>query len=83
MKKGICRHLKRIYIDGDNTDCRCMKQGCKAETKKLEAQFKLEVAQGKGNLTQRITSYTGRYYAQVGPLLKKAKEYQNAIELLG
>lgn len=55
----------------------------KAETRKLEAQFKLEVAQGKGNLTQRITSYTGRYYAQVGPLLKKAKEYQNAIELLG
>ena len=33
MKKGICRHLKRIYIDGENTDCRCMKQGCKVEKK--------------------------------------------------
>ena len=33
MKKGICRHLKRIYIDEENTDCRCMKQGCKVKKK--------------------------------------------------
>ena len=55
----------------------------KAETRKLEAQFRKETAGSKQDLTAQIKSYAGRYYAKVGPLLKKEKEYQAAIELLG
>lgn len=44
MKKGICRHLKRIYIDGENTDCRCMKQGCKVAKKDCKECKQWEVA---------------------------------------
>ena len=55
----------------------------KSETRKLEAQFRKDTAAGKQDLTAQIKSYTGRYYAKVGPLLKKEKEYQAAIELLG
>ena len=55
----------------------------KAETRKLEAQFRKETAGNKQDLTEQAKSYMGRYYRVVGPLLKKAQEYKTAIELLG
>ena len=54
----------------------------KAETRKLEAQFRKETAGSKQDLTEQAKSYMGRYYRVVGPLLKQAAEIQNAINLL-
>ena len=52
------------------------------ETRKLEAQFLVESQSHPRALTRQIRTYSGRYYAVVGPLLKKAQNYQNALDLL-
>ena len=54
----------------------------KAETKKLEAEFKASAPVSKRSLSEQIKSWSGKYYAVVGPLLKQAKEIQTAIDLL-
>lgn len=54
----------------------------KAETKKLEAQFRQDQSTSKKPLVEQIHSWGGRYYAKVGPMLKEAKSIQQAIELL-
>lgn len=54
----------------------------KAETKKLEMEFRENSAADKRPLTEQLKSWSGKYYAIVGPILKQAKELQNAIELL-
>jgi hypothetical protein len=46
---------------------------------KLEKDFRADTS--KTALTDKIKSYNGRFYAVVGPLLKQAKEIQNAIVL--
>ncbi|MBP3514271.1 MAG: hypothetical protein J6J74_07340 [Elusimicrobiaceae bacterium] len=51
------------------------------QTRKLEREFKNEMG-SKRPLMEQVKSFGGRYYATVGPLLKQAKEYQRAIELL-
>lgn len=53
----------------------------KRETAKLEREFRTQ-QNGKKPLMEQIKSFSGRFYAKVGPLLKQAKEYQTAIELL-
>ena len=52
------------------------------ETRKLEAQFLMESQSRPRALTRQIRTYSGRYYAVVGPLLKQAQELQRAIDLL-
>lgn len=54
----------------------------KVLTNQMEAQFLLDEKKGGVPLMERIKSFSGRYYAKAGPLLKQAKEYQRAIELL-
>lgn len=54
----------------------------KAETKKLEDEFKANAPVSKRPLAEQIKRWGGRYYAIVGPLLKEAKELQKAIDLL-
>lgn len=54
----------------------------KKETVRLEEEFKNLQAANKRPLTEELKSWSGRYYAVVGPLLKQAKEYQKAIEIL-
>lgn len=54
----------------------------KQETKKLEAEF-ITAHEGKDKpLIDYIRSWTGRYHAKVGPLLKEAKDLQKVIDLL-
>ena len=50
------------------------------ETEKLEKQFKSDKSDIA--LTDKIRSFSGRFYAIVGPLLKEAKDIQKAIDLL-
>lgn len=50
-------------------------------TAKLESDFREEKS-NKSNV-DKIKSFTGRFNAVVGPLLKQAKELEKAIELLG
>lgn len=54
----------------------------KKETLLLEEEFKAAQAARKRPLIEELRIWGGRYYAKVGPLLKQAKEYQKAIELL-
>ena len=54
----------------------------KAETKRMEADFKKTYATSKAPLIEQVRVFGGRYYAKVGPLLKQAAEIQNAINLL-
>lgn len=51
------------------------------QTRKLENEFRASTI-SNALLMEEIKSFGGRYYAKVGPLLKQAKEYQRAIELL-
>lgn len=53
----------------------------KRETAKLEREFRTQ-QNGKKPLMEQIKSFSGRFYAKVGPMLKEAKSIQNAIELL-
>lgn len=55
----------------------------KQETKKLEEEFKAAQLSNEKPLTEYIKSWTGRYYAKVGPIHKEAKLIQDAIDLLG
>ena len=55
-----------------------LKKAQKATTK-LEKQFRAD--NSKTPLADKIKSFTGRFYAVVGPMLKEAKEIQNAIVL--
>lgn len=55
----------------------------KQTTKKLEADFHKQIGKTKRSTTEEVLSFRGRYYAVVGPILKKAKELEKAIELLG
>lgn len=57
-----------------------IKKAQKATTK-LEKQFRAD--NSKTSLADKIKSFTGRYYAVVGPIIKEAKELEKAIELLG
>lgn len=54
----------------------------KKETVRLEKEFKALQAANKRTLTEELKTWSGRYYAVVGPILKQAKEYQKAIEIL-
>ena len=55
-----------------------LKKAQKATTK-LEKQFRAD--NSNAPLADKIKSFTGRFYAVVGPMLKQAKEIQNAIVL--
>lgn len=52
------------------------------ETHKLEAQFLMESQSHPRALTRQIRTYSGRYYAVVGPLLKQIRELDRVLELL-
>ena len=54
----------------------------KKEADRLEKEFEAARARSKRPLIEEVKTWGGRYYAKVGPLLKQAKEYQRAIELL-
>lgn len=49
-------------------------------TNRLEKEFKAD--KSDKTLTERIQSYTGRFYAVVGPVLKEAKDIQKVIDIL-
>lgn len=53
----------------------------KQATKKLEAEFGKNFGKNK-NLTEEVLSWRGKYYAIVGPILKEAKRYEDAINLI-
>ena len=55
-----------------------LKKAQKATTK-IEREFRADTT--KKPLTEKIRSYTGKFNAVVGPMLKEAKEIQNAIVL--
>lgn len=55
-----------------------LKKAQKATTK-IEREFRADNT--KKPLSEKIRSYTGKFYAVVGPMLKEAKEIQNAIVL--
>ena len=55
-----------------------LKKAQKATTK-IEREFRADTT--KKPLSDKIRSYTGKFHAVVGPMLKEAKEIQNAIVL--
>ena len=58
-----------------------LKKAKKAQ-KKLEAELEVTIGKNRKNLTEVVESWTGRYYAIVGPILKEAKRYEDAINLI-
>ena len=51
------------------------------QKKRKEILKKAQKATTKKPLSDKIRSYTGKFHAVVGPMLKEAKEIQNAIVL--
>ena len=56
-----------------------LKRAQKATTK-IEKEFRADST--KKPLSDKIKSYTGKFNAVVGPMLKEAKEIQKAISLI-